>query len=89
MGVEDVLLNEQEEEEDGREDPLPLLDETRHDSDIGLTISHFSKLCRTFLSVEPEPEPEPGYLNPEGEDDTFDIGLTIAHVRRLGKALGG
>ena len=45
------------------EKTLPPLDD---DSDIGLTISHFSELCRTFLSVV-EPEPEPGYLNPDGE----------------------
>ena len=82
-GVQGVLLNEQE-DEDGREDPLPPLDETRHDSDIGLTISHsrsfVGRSCR-WLSLILDILVK--------VDDTFDIGLTIAHARRLGKALGG
>ena len=65
-GVEDVLLNEQEEEEDGREDPLPLLDETRHDIS-GLRFRISRSFVGRSLSVV-EPEPEPGYLNPDGED---------------------
>jgi len=76
-----VLLDEQE--DDGREYSLPPLDEMRHNSDIGLTISHFSNLCKNlkkFLSmIELEPNPYP-----DGEDGRYvpDIGLTIAHVRR-------
>ena len=75
--------------------PPPPDEDTRHVSDIGLTILHLSRLRKKLLAPSPSAASTDGcvsglhVLEHEDEDRQYisDIGLTMAHVRRFGFGL--